>query len=369
MYATGGWGIGGTPRHLFNVLGHLDRRLFAPSLYCLDAQRPGPTLQPVRDLGVEIIDGRLRGSLHGTALAAAVVRMAGEMRRRATPIVHNYLFDANLVGTLAAHLARVPVTLTSRRSLDRYGKWHHRIAARLSNRLATRVTVPAEAIRRHLHAEEQCPLGKIVVIPNGVDLARVPLGPAADGTVVGALGRLEPRKGHADLLAAWPLVLDRFPDVRLILVGDGPARSSLEHQAQGLGIAGRVDMRGAVPEGARVLSEISVFVLPSHVEGMSNALLEAMAAGRPVVATDVGGNREVVVPGETGLLVPPRDPAAMAEAILVLVNDPERARAMGAAGQVRVREHFTVEQMIVRHQALYAGLLGERRGGQPLILC
>ena len=361
IYATAGWGVGGTPGHLLNVLGHIDRRLFAPALYCFDPRRPDRALQPVRDLGVEIIDGQLRGSLRGVSLAALVVRMAKELRRRSIRIVHSYLFDANLVGTLAARLARVPVVLVSKRSLDRYVEPHKRVAARLANRFATRVTVPAEAVRLHVHRVEGCPLDKIVVIPNGVDLARVPLAPPSNGPVVGAVGRLDPRKGHADLLVAMSLVLDRIPGARLLLVGDGPARSSLERQAQALGIAPHVDMLGMVPEGARTLAQMSVFVLPSYVEGMSNALLEAMAAGLPVVATDVGGNAEVVVAGQTGLIVPPRDPGALAEAIRVLIEDPERARAMGAAGRARAMEQFTLQQMIARYQALYAGLLGERR--------
>ncbi len=166
------------------------------------------------------------------------------------------------------------------------------------------VTVPAEAVRRHVHAVERCPLDKIVVIPNGIDLKRVPVASMSSNFIVGALGRLESRKGHSDLLAAAPLVLDRIPGARFLLVGDGPERAALVRQAHNLGIADRVALRGLVAHGADVLSEMSVFALPSHVEGMSNALLEAMAAGLPVVAADVGGNAEVMVAGETGLLVP-----------------------------------------------------------------
>ena len=152
-------------------------------------------------------------------------------------------------------------------------------------------------------------------------------------------------------------MLDRIPGARFVLVGDGPERAALARQAHNLGIADRVALRGLVAQGADVLSEMSVFALPSHVEGMSNALLEAMAAGLPVVATDVGGNGEVMVAGETGLLVPPRDPDALAEALVLLLKDPERARAMGAAGRARVEQSFTVEQMVARLQTLYTSSL------------
>ena len=359
VYAIATWGVGGTPRHLLEMLGHLDRRSFVPSLYCFNTRRADPRPQ-MRVLGVELIDGRLRATLGGPALAAVVVRMAAELRRRRVHIVHSYLFDANFVGTLAGRLARVPVVLASKRTLECYSEVHKRLAARLANRLATRVTVPAEAVRRHVHAVEGCPLDKIVVVPNGIDLTRVPVAPPSSSPVVGTLGRFDTPKGHADLLEAAPLVLQRIPGARLLLVGDGPERAALVRQAQRLGIAGRTDMRGMVQEGAGALSEMSVFVLPSHGEGMSNALLEAMAAGLPVVATDVGGNGEVVVAGETGLLVPSHSPSALAEAIVLLLEDPERARAMGAAGRVRVRRYFTVDQMVARHQALYATLLGHR---------
>jgi glycosyltransferase involved in cell wall biosynthesis len=360
MYAIGPWGVGGTPRHLLEVLGHLDRRAFSPSLYCFDTRRHPEALSALHALDVELIDGRQRSSLRGPALAALIVRMAAELRRRRVQILHSYLFDANVVGPLAGRLAGVPVVMISKRSLDRHTRAHRRLAARLANRLAWRVTVPADAVRRHVHATEGCPLDKIAVIANGIDLARVPVASPCDGPVIGTVGRLESRKGHADLLDAVPLILNGTPGARFVVVGDGPEAATLARRARSLGIADRVEMRGMVLEGARLLSQMSLFVLPSHVEGMSNALLEAMAAGLPVVATDVGGNGEVVVAGQTGLLVPPGDREALAEAVLLLLKDPERARAMGAAGRVRVRQHFTVERMVDRLQSLYASALGER---------
>jgi len=365
-YAISTMGVGGTPRHLVEVLGHLDRRAFAPSLHCFDATRPEYALLPaVRSLGVEVVDGGVRGSLRGPRFGAAVLRMAAGFRRRRVRVVHSYLFDANLLGTLAARLARVPVALVSKRSLDRYGERRRRLACRVANRLATRVMANAEAVRRNVHEAEGCPLDRIVVVPNGIDLGRIPSAGPAAAPVVGTIGRLATKKGQADLLEAAPLVLDRVPAATFLLVGDGPLRGDLERRARELGIADRVRFRGAVPDGAAVLPELSVFALPSHMEGMSNGLLEAMAAGLPVVATDVGGNPEVVVDGETGFVVPPRDPAALAEAILVLLKDPDRGRAMGAAGRARVAEHYTVQRMVARLEALYASLLAApgRRDG------
>jgi glycosyltransferase involved in cell wall biosynthesis len=168
---------------------------------------------------------------------------------------------------------------------------------------------------------------------------------------------LSEKKGQADLLEAAARVMEYVPGVRLRLVGDGPLRAALEARASALGIHDRVDFAGAIPDGVRTLADMDVFVLPSHMEGMSNSLLEAHAAGLPVVATDVGGNREVTQDGATGYIVPPRDPMALADAILRMIKDPARAQALGAAGRTRIVEEFTVQRMVGRLDRLYTNLL------------
>lgn len=148
---------------------------------------------------------------------------------------------------------------------------------------------------------------------------------------------------------------------RLVMVGDGPLRPTLEARARDLGLNGAVRFLGAVPRAASFLPHFDVFVLSSVWEGMSNSLLEAMAAGRPVVATRVGGNPEVVVDGETGLLVPPRDPRALADAVLRLLGDPALAGRLGEAARRRVESQFTLEQMVSRMQELYDQLLARKQ--------
>jgi glycosyltransferase involved in cell wall biosynthesis len=150
------------------------------------------------------------------------------------------------------------------------------------------------------------------------------------------------------------------PTARLLVVGDGPLRPALEQKAKERGLNGTVRFLGTVPGAARLLPHFNVFVLSSVWEGMSNGLLEAMAAGRPVVATRVGGNPEVVVDGETGLLVPLRDPRAMADAVLRLLRDPELARRMGEAASRRARTEFSIPRMVRRMESLYDELLAPR---------
>lgn len=370
LYAISRMSIGGAQRHLLEVLTHLDRRVFTPALYCLQAGPTDTFLAGVRALGVEVLDGRIRRSLRGPGVIPPVLELSAELKRRGVRLVHSYLFHANLIGTLAARLAQVPVALASKRSLDTYAREMDRWACRVGNRLADRVTVPAEAVKQHVHQEEGCPLKKIVVIPNGIDLDRIEgADPRSAHTrertssdpVVGTVGRLSQKKGQGDFLEAAAIVLTQAPQVRFHFVGDGPLRMELESRARELGIEGRVRFFGAVMDAPRLLFQMDLFVLPSHMEGMSNALIEAMGVGLPVVATDVGGAADVVVDGRTGFLVPPRNPARLAEAILTLLKDPERTRAMGAAGRARVEAHFTTQIMVTRLEALYQTLLMDKR--------
>jgi glycosyltransferase involved in cell wall biosynthesis len=267
-------------------------------------------------------------------------------------------------------VARVPVALASKRSLDTYPKRPDRWACGVVNNLADCVTANAEAVRRHVQAVERCRPDKIVVIPNGVDLRRfrgvqsAPTTPPVElphsGPILGSVARLSPKKGQATLLEAAALVSRRRPDATFVLVGEGPQRAELGAHADRLGLNGRLRFLGPVENPVPLLSRMDIFVLPSHMEGMSNALLEAMAAGRPVVATDVGGNAEVVLDGVTGLLVPPRDPCRMADALLALLDDPARAGAMGAAGRARVEDHFSAGVMVRRLEGLYRELLARK---------
>jgi glycosyltransferase involved in cell wall biosynthesis len=176
--------------------------------------------------------------------------------------------------------------------------------------------------------------------------------------VIGAVSRLAWKKGVSHLLDAVPSLLEAVPEVTVLLVGDGPLRGDLEAQAARLGVAGRVLFLGPRRDASTLLPAFDVLVLPSVVEGMSNTLLEAMAARLPVVATDVGGNPEVVVDGETGFLVPPGDPGRLAAATLKLLQAPEMARDMGAAGRRRVEAHYRADAMVRRIEGLYDGLLG-----------
>jgi glycosyltransferase involved in cell wall biosynthesis len=228
------------------------------------------------------------------------------------------------------------------------------------HRRATHVTAVSEAVAGTVVAFG-VPRERITVIPNGVDMARFDgagadrgaLGAANGEPVVGSVGCLAARKDYATLLDALARMAARGRRFHAALVGDGPERAALERQAGALGIGDRVTFLGERPDIERLLPAMDVFVLSSREEGIPNALLEAMAAGRPSVATAVGGTPEVLEDGVTGWLVPPSDPQALSVAIEQTLADPEEAARRGAAARRAMLEHRSIDTMVRRHEEFY----------------
>jgi glycosyltransferase involved in cell wall biosynthesis len=306
-----------------------------------------------------------RGSLWPHRLAPAVVALARRLRQDRIALVHCFELYSDVLGVLAARLARCRV-IASQRELGDLRSARERRAYRLVLRAAHAVLVNSEAVAARLCAERVVPAGRIVVIPNGVDTARfhpapgpaVGEPPAEAAIVVGALGVLRPEKGLGDLVAAAALVRERCPRARFVIHGDGACREDLRTLIAGLGLGDAVTLAGATDAPAAALRGLDVFALPSVSEASSNALLEAMATGLPVVATRVGGSALLVEDGVTGLLVPPRDPAALAKALVTLIEDRRLAARLGAAALDRVRAVHGLPAMLGRLEALYARTLG-----------
>jgi glycosyltransferase involved in cell wall biosynthesis len=371
LYTINRMDVGGSQTHLLQVLRLLDRTRFEPLLCCLTGK--GTLLETARATGATVVSGGL-GRLKAPGALPALARLARFMRRERVDIVHNYLLRANVVGTLAARAARVPVVLTSKRGChERRGL--ELAGARLSNRLADCVTTNANAVRAFVHDNEGCPLEKMVVIPSGIDSDRfAPLPPGdykqrlglpADAPVVGIVTRMRVRKGVEEFLRAMVEVRRTHPAARAVVVGEVALDAELTAMVAASGLGDHLHLLGRRADMPEVLSAFDVFVLSSHGEGMSNAILEAMAMCQPVVATDAGGTGEVVQEGRTGYLVPPRDVATLAAAIGRVLDDPACARAMGERGRSVVVEHFSARAMVRQMEALYARLLDGKRPGAP----
>jgi glycosyltransferase involved in cell wall biosynthesis len=207
---------------------------------------------------------------------------------------------------------------------------------------------------------ERTPQGRVVVIPNGIELPSPPKRGTRPVRYGISVARLDPIKDQASLLRAVRRIVDKVPDFKLELVGEGAERPRLERLRDELGLRAHVLLSGHCDDVALRLARADVFFLTSLSEGLPLSLLEAMASALPVIATDVGGNREVVVQGETGLLVPAGSAEEVAEAALSLVREPHRAGALGLAGRARVESLFSLEGMIARYERLYRSRLAPR---------
>jgi glycosyltransferase involved in cell wall biosynthesis len=335
----------------------LDRARWDVRAACLDAEgrlraRLAAASVPVTGVG--------RGSLRPHRLAPAVLALARDLRRGGIALVHCFELYSDVLGVLAARLAGRRV-IASQRELGDLRSARERRVYRVVLRLADAVAVNTEAVAERLRAARVVQPGRIVVVPNGVDTRRFhPAERPAPGRAptVGALGVLRPEKGLDDLVAAAALVRERCPGVRFVIHGDGPCREPLRDRIATLGLGDRVTLAGATDAPAAALRALDVFVLPSLSEACSNALLEAMATGLPVVATRVGGSPLTVEDGVSGLLVPPRDPAALAKALVTLLEDGRLAARLGAAALERVRAVHGLPAMLARLDALYARTLG-----------
>ncbi|MBI2524703.1 MAG: glycosyltransferase [Candidatus Rokubacteria bacterium] len=307
------------------------------------------------------------GSFRSPRFPRNLARLAGAIRHLGPDVVQTYGFYSNLPGLLAAWLARVPVRVGGRRDLGAHLRPVQRRADRAGWRLADRVVVNSESVRRDLVVHGVTP-AKLVVVRNGVNLALwpAPVPPAVEGdATVGMVAHFREQKDHVTFLRAAAEVIRRVPAIRFVLVGSGPLEAAMRKRAREMGIADRVEFLGRLEGEAlrAAVRRLRVSVLTSkNNEGLPNAVLESMAAGLPVVATPIGGTPEVVEDGLTGFLVPPGDPAALAERIVLLLKDPSMARAMGEKGRRRIAREFPVQRMVSEFHVLYQQLLQRKRG-------
>jgi sugar transferase (PEP-CTERM/EpsH1 system associated) len=354
-------GIGGTELTMAKLI---ERTGDAIEHHVLCIREAGPTAERLRAIGVGV-----------TALAAPAgndprlpLRLALHIRDADPDVVHTRNWGG-VDGILAARLAGVRRVVHSehgRDAADPRGENRRRnVARRLLAPLVAQFVAVSQDLRRWLVERVGIPARKVRVIANGIE----PRPPAAPGEVararaelggnggllVGTVGRLDPVKDQAALLRAASALRARDCEVRLAVVGDGPCREELLTLTHRLGLAQCVCFAGHREDVPRLMPALDVFVLPSLGEGLCNTVLEAMAAGRPVVATNVGGNPECVAAGESGLLVPPSDEIALADAIEMYARDPELRRRHGEEGRRRVAREFSFEKAVEAYRRLYDG--------------
>lgn len=357
--------VGGTERQLVELLRGL-LPAWRAELACF---RPvGGLLDEVRALGLEPVHLPLGGTLAHPTTVGAIGRLAKLALAREAALVHCHDLHAVLVGVPAARLAGVPV-IASRRDLAHHVRPGLRPALRLALRGADRVLANAATVAAQAACADGVPPERIAIVPNGLDLPRFdaraaappddpPPAPGGAPTVVTVARLTHPVKGHDDLLVAAARVRRALPAVRFLLVGDGPRRAELERAAAGLGVADVVTFLGRRRDVPALLARADLVCHPARAEGLPNAVIEAMAAGRPIVATAAGGVPELIRDGEHGRLVPVGDADALADAMLATLGDRARAAAMGRAARAHVERELTLERLVQRTDALYRAVAG-----------
>jgi L-malate glycosyltransferase len=362
--------VGGTETQAVELATRLDAARYDVTLGCLRAR--GPLLEKLTGSAVDLREYYPKGGFDSPGGIYQMLRLAMFLRRGHFQIVHTHDLYANLLGIPAAVLARVPVIISSQRDLahlDLY-RTRRRVWLRRLQNLSTAVLTNANAVRDAVVAENHIAAGKIRVIYNGVDLERFGaktrdrswLAPNAEQEKwVVLVGNMHSDvKGHPCLIAAAEVVAREFPNARFVLAGDGDLRQDLERQVVQLGLQRNFLFLGRRDDVPRLLACCDIAVLPSKAEGLPNAVLEYLAAGLPTVASRVGGNAEIVQDGKTGLLVPPDDPLALAEALLRLLRDPGLAANLGRSGREYVTSEFSFRRMIEKTDQLYTELLRQR---------
>jgi glycosyltransferase involved in cell wall biosynthesis len=348
----------GTETQLLALLRNLDRRRVTPYLCLLRGDGAAsralePADCPVLRLGV--------GKLLRLAALVKLARFARFLRRERIDVLQAYFPDSSYFGVPAAYLAGVPHRLRTRNNLGHWLTPLHRFLGRVLNLFTTGTVVNCEAARRALLADGGAPPESVTVLENGVDLDRFLAVPPLTGRPagvqrVGAVANLRPVKGLDVLLRTATLLADTHPLAVLAVAGEGELRASLERDIGVRGLAQRFLLPGSVADIPEFLADSHVAVLCSRAEGMSNAVLEYMAAGRAVVATAVGATPELIEDGVHGLLVPPDDPVRLARAIARLLDDPALARRLGEAARRRARQRYSREAMVRRFEDFYEHL-------------
>lgn len=375
--------VGGTARHLVEIgcglasLGFSVEAVVSLRRAAECAEDFAPKAKRLMEAGVTLHEIPMTRGIAPCADALSLWKLYRHLRHTQPDLVHTHSSKAGFLGRLAARWARVPVVLYSPHAFAFQMRSAHarRALYRHLERLAGRWTdclVAVSQAEADLAATARIlPRERIVVIENGVDLKEIPspeegvalrqeLGIARDAPVILFVGRLVEQKAPEVFVRAALRLLERFPGAVFLLAGEGPLQPMLHQMIDRAGKARSVRLLGYRADTPRLYAAAHLFVLPSRWEGLPYALLEAMAAGLPVVASEIPCLAEVVRPGEDGLLVPPDNPDALAEAMASLLQEPEKARALGASARERVCRHYTLERQINQLAALYRELVNTR---------
>lgn len=356
---------GGAERAMVNLATRVNRRRWAPKVFAIAGEGDLARVLRAEDIPFECLGCKRHQPIR------ALTRLALALRKFQPGIVQSFLFHANLASRLVTPLAGWPPVVSGIRVAERDKRWHL-VLDRLTARLGAAHVCVSKGVLHFSQEVGKLDPRRLTVIPNGIDPApfdeagaipRPALGIPEESRLALFVGRLDRQKGLPDLLDAAERVAVACPAWHLVLAGDGPYRQWLVEQVDARRpLSGRVHILGRRDDVPSLLKTSDVLVLPSLWEGMPNVVLEAMAASKPVIATTVEGTDELVVPGETGWLVPPGDPLALGAALIAAASDPEQSTTFGLNGRSRVASRFSLEQTVAAYERLWSRLLGYQPG-------
>jgi glycosyltransferase involved in cell wall biosynthesis len=355
--------VGGVENQLLMILGKYDRRKLCPLVCSLSDK--GEIGKEIEDSGIEVFSlHKLKHRFDWTI----VKDIYNLIETRNVKIVRTHQYHANLYGRLAAWLAKVPCIVASVHNVytvDR--KIHRRIMNKFLSRCSDKVVAVSETVKRDVLTYDGLAEDKVKVIYNGIDtdrflnlnggLIRSKLDISSEAPVVGTIGRLTLQKGQKYLIDAVSTLREKFPQIVLLIVGDGPLRGELENYIRTLGIDRNIILLGTRRDIPPLLSAMDIFVLPSLWEGLGTALIEAMAAGKPIIATDIPAIREIINSEKVGILVPAKDSKAIASSVELLLDNKTLAETIGNSAKKRAFSHFNLDNTVQRYTSLFEDIL------------
>jgi glycosyltransferase involved in cell wall biosynthesis len=360
--------IGGVQQQLLSLLKAYSREMFNPIFCCLGPKEEiGKEIEGTK---IEFIPlNKLRYNRFSPGIVLELYRL---MKKKQIHVVRTHRYRSNLYGRLAAFLAGVPVIIASVHDNYRTDKRpQRRIMNRILSKITDKIVAVSENVKEDIIRYDSIDPSKIEVIPNGIDVERFnpekntadirkEFSLEQDDIVIGFIGRIVPAKGLEYLLNALPYLKEEFKSIKLLIVGEGSLVEELKARAKKNNIFDNILFTGRRRDIPDILASINIFVMPSIAEGLPNALLEAMAMGKPIVTTEVGGIPEIVKNGFNGLLVPPRDTLSLSKAIKELISNDRLAAKLGQAARDLVHDNLSIKAIAQKWQSLYLSILKEK---------
>jgi glycosyltransferase involved in cell wall biosynthesis len=368
LYLITDLSLGGAQKVLTYIIEHLDRNWFRPLVACLYGG-DSPIGDDLRNMGIPVYDLKMNKKWRLDSLW----RLYKLLHTKDITILHSSLFHANMAARLVGTLAHTPIIITWRQNIN-IGSNFRDFTNKLTSSLDDHVVAVSENTRLIELQASGVPPNKVSVVHNCIDVARYELTKSLDRNIIragldipkdafllGVVGRLHPQKGLFFLLDALLKIKNSIEQVELLIIGEGALRYDLEAHADSIGVSGITKFTGPRTDIPEILRALDVFVLPSLWEGLPLALLEAMASGLPVIATDVGGIPEVVINRETGLLIQPSNSQAIADAVLLLFNDRNLRIRLANAGSAFVYAQFSAQTLVKEMETVYKHLLAQKK--------